>query len=373
MKKFLFWTALASVALTGCVKNDVEPNPSLGQESEITFNAPVVGKVMRSNVQGEIGPGYHTGEDFVVTGWAHLENEFDPATATVYIDQKVATYTSTVTADDVLDPSVDEGTGSWHFMPAYYWPKTHKLTFSAYSPASFQATSKVIDKTTGITLTGVKTPTDVSEHYDLLYSNRVFNQTEKTYAHENDAYKGVDVLFHHAFSSVHVYVKMDKDYSSVEKNQIIVNNIWFDQVYFDATFEEGLNTGLENNSANYSRWKAWTNVTDNFDIEGGNIAIDGTTAVKYGTTAMFIPQDLHDMTKATSLNVLYTIVNPDGVGIQETMSFPLSGLKDNGSNSIEEWVKGKRYTYTLTFGLNEIYLAPSVDPWDDVIMSDINI
>ena len=119
------------------------------------------------------------------------------------------------------------------------------------------------------------------------------------------------------------------------------------------------------------------------------MAIDNATAKRYGIdqpdtdpvvkyAALLIPQKLEvPGTKKTMLNVTYTITNPGGVQIQETQSFELVKQVEFGSsNVISEWVEGKRYTYTLTFGLDEIYLAPAVDNWDDVdaqVNSDITI
>ena len=34
--------------------------------------------------------------------------------------------------------------------------------------------------------------------------------------------------------------------------------------------------------------------------------------------------------------------------------------------AITAWVKGTRYTYDITIGLDEIYFAPSVAEWKDV-------
>ncbi|MBQ6939331.1 MAG: fimbrillin family protein [Muribaculaceae bacterium] len=365
MKKFLFWTALASVALTGCVKNDVEPNPSLGQDVEITFNAPVVGKITKAPVTGEIGTTYDQAESFIVTAWRHLKSkgDFAPANATVYIDQKPTVYTATATGIDG-----DAGTGSWHFNPTYYWPKTHYLTFSAYSPASLKEKATItIDETTGIYMDDVEIEDVVTNQYDILYSDRVFDQEESDYARtSNNNYLGVDIKFHHALSSVVVKVKMNADYSSTNNDQITINKIWFDKVYMNADFKENLSLGTETTSTGI--WDDFKSENNNMDILGGVVGIDNTTETQYGTTALLIPQVL-----TGNLNVNYTITNHDDVSIVEEKSFILNTLKDGSSNTISEWEQGKRYTYTLTFGLNEIYLAPQVDNWDDVTMSDINI
>ncbi len=375
MKKFLFWTALASVALIGCVKNDVEPNPSLGQDIEITFNQPVVGKITKapnpdtdSDHSGEISnTTYPTTEQFIVHAWAH-QGDFDPDASPapmVYINQQEVEYFdgSSIAAG----APGDLGTYTWRIDPHYYWPKTHKLTFTAYSPNQISNYAS-IDAKTGIKLTNVVIGSDVKNHIDILYSNRVYNQTYPDYDKTaNNQLIGVDIQFHHALASVKVMVKVKDDYTSIDEDQITIHKIWFDNVEMQGTFSEGLSTGLETPST--GSWSTPTETNNDLDLKGGIKVIDGyTTAQKYGCTALLIPQALDG-----NLNVNYTIKNPDGVSIKETITFKLSEQIDNSDIAIDKWEQSKRYTYTLTFGLDEIYLAPQVDEWDPVTMSDINI
>lgn len=359
MKKFLFWTALASVALTGCVKNDVEPNPSLGQDVEITFNQPVVGKITKAHY-GEIEDAtYPTTESFIVHAWAH-QGDFAPASAVVYINQKVAEHFdgSSIAAG----APGDAGDEIWRINPPYYWPKTHKLTFTAYSPSSIKGYAS-IDSVTGIKLTDVVIGSDVKNHIDILYSNRVYDQTYPGYDYDvdNDTVIGVDIQFHHALASVKVMVKALENYAPTT---ITINKIWFDNVEMKGTFSEGLVTGTESPST--GSWTTPTETNNDLDLKVEE-AIITTTAKQYGCTALLIPQALDG-----NLNVTYTITNPEGTEIQETKAFILANQK-SGSTQIDNWEQSKRYTYTLTFGLDEIYLAPRVDEWTPVTMSDINI
>lgn len=369
MKKFLFWTALASVALTGCVKNDVEPNPSLGQDVEITFNQPVVGKITKAHI-GEIEDAtYPTTEQFIVHAWAH-EGNFNPDASpahAVYIDQQVTEHFNGQSI--AAGAPGDDGNQTWRIESPYYWPKTHKLTFTAYSPKEMYPYAS-IDVKTGIKLTDVVINSDASVHRDILYSNRVYNQTYPDYKYDvaNDTVIGVDILFHHALASVKVMVKVKENYTSIDEDQITIHRIWFDNVEMKGTFSEGLSSGLETSST--GSWSEPLTETSEVDLKGGeNEVIDGyTDAKKYGSTALLIPQELDG-----NLNVNYTITNPDGVSIKETITFKLYEQKDNSDTVINKWEQSKRYTYTLTFGLDEIYLAPRVEEWTPVTMSDINI
>ena len=368
MKKFLFWTALASVALTGCVKNDVEPNPSLGQDVEITFNKPVVGKITRAHQPGLMDTDYKQEEKFAVTAWAH-EKDFkaDDAEIKPYIDKVMAYYKPSATATPNVGIA-DGGTGGWVLATPYYWPKTHKLTFSAYSPYELPGVtdaSVTVDK--GITLKGVTTPDLVADHYDMLFSTRVYDQKETSYVHTNVDYIGVDIVFNHALSAIVVKACLDKTYA--DNNAIKINSIKFDNVMTVGDFYE--------NITNYKTLtgKSTTAYWDALDVPKDNFYIGQTTTadlqatpntITYGIPAMFIPQTLANTEGNIQMVVNYTITNTGGISLNETLTFDLSDLQDT---SVSEWEIGKRYTYTLTFSLNEIVLAPSVDDWTDVPVS----
>ena len=80
------------------------------------------------------------------------------------------------------------------------------------------------------------------------------------------------------------------------------------------------------------------------------------------------------------VTVNYTIKVGDGEAVAQTgiVSFVNGNNGDyftDGTNAIVAWEKGKRYTYTISIGLNNIiYFSPEVDNWDDINASgDINI
>jgi hypothetical protein len=65
--------------------------------------------------------------------------------------------------------------------------------------------------------------------------------------------------------------------------------------------------------------------------------------------------------------VTYSI-NPPGAAtpaIDITLETTLDAL------STDVWEPGKRYTYNLTIGLDEIYFAPEVTDWTDEVSVDI--
>ena len=391
MKKFLFWTALASVALTGCVKNDVEPNPSLGQETEITFNAPIVRKVTKAGpVTGPLGAGYSTSENFVVSAWSHTDVFTAATDINPYFNQVIANPTS---ATEDGNPYVTEDDGTLHYTwllaTKYYWPKTHRLTFSAFSPAELidgtiiEGTSdKYADGATttledGITLTNVNIPTDINKHYDILYSDRVYNQKERVYNFDvaNNNYFGVDIPFIHALSSVNVKAKWAIDYNygdPLGKNKIVITDIRFENVCFQASsFTEnvGGNRALVNSAnKNHATWNNPTNPQSiSIESDPANELKLTTAEETFGIPALLIPQPLANTHGNVKLVVDYTITNASGNSLDESIKFDLSTVDfTTGGVTPYTWEIGKKYTYVLTFSLNEIHLAPYVQNWDDV-------
>ena len=356
MKKLFFIAAIASAALVSCTKNEVAP---IAQDQEITFATPVVGNLTK--VAGEIGTNYDKNEKFVVFGWYCEEDSFNPANASVYMNAV------TVQHNGDINASVDAGDqGAWEPVTTFYWPKNGKLTFSAYSPldATSHCTAVDCDKTTGLHLTDFTVQLDPAYQYDLLYSDRAYNKTTSN-GEMNAMYDGVDSQFRHALSSIHVNVKNDKTYPA---GTITVNKIELQNVYCTADFKENLTSGTESESATSSAWEAFDNEqTVVLGQTNQEVVYD---KAKYGTTALLIPQTFAHSTKTVSLYVEYTIKNEDGSVLPQKATFKLNeytgtiGGVDAGL--LTQWTKGYRYTYNLTFGLTEVYFAPSVETWKDV-------
>lgn len=364
MKKFFFMAAMASVALASCV-NDVS-DVAAEQQKEITFASPVVGNLSRA-VAGEIATGYNIGEIFTVYAWYCTEAAFNPTNSSVYINGISTTYDSTLNKDD------DAGTGTWKLVSTYYWPKNGKLTFSAYSPSIAKDDMTVsYHQTNGFTFENYTVNNDVTQQYDLLYSDRAYNKTTST-GEVNTQYDGVDIQFRHALSSIHVNVETDKEAGTDYPSETItVNKIWFENVYKSATFKELLTLGTESESLTTSAWSAWYNEGE-MQIGSTNQAVTYESA-QYGTTALLIPQafDHNSSTKHVTLKVNYTIKNGDGTTIAQQAVFDLTesanqGKVDGGAETtIAQWTKGYKYTYNIVIGLKEIYLAPSVVDWGTV-------
>lgn len=365
MKKNLFLAALAGVALVGCAKNEVAQVTDDSQR-EISFT-PVVAKTTKALVTGEIATNYDTNESFGVFGFYCEADDYDPSNATVYMDNITCTYSSSI------DEAADDGSGAWVPASTYYWPKNGKLTFSAYSPADAATAGTITcNATTGLKISNFAVANVVTSQYDLLYSDRAYNKTTSIGV-TNSTYDGVDILFHHALSSIHVMVKADATYPT---NTITINSINILNAYFNGDFVENLTAAKETDSKATSYWEGHNNEIGTFTI--GNTDTDfstTTTLTQYGTTALMLPQAFdHGSSNHVKLQVNYTIKNGDGTTLPQVSTFDLTTEANTGEvggvpSTFTQWVKGYRYTYNITIGLNKVYFAPSVDPWENATIT----
>ena len=70
-----------------------------------------------------------------------------------------------------------------------------------------------------------------------------------------------------------------------------------------------------------------------------------------------------------TVTVNYTVAQNGGSALPQQAVIKLKELKSGGS-AITAWDLGKRYTYTIVFGLDEIYFDPAVADWTDVTMDE---
>ncbi len=392
MKKLLFLTALATTALAGCTSDEQNEAAKQSQPSKIVFNAPIVNGNTRA-IPGEqpVNGKYSTQEEFCV--FANQSND----AFTAWDNNNNYLYNVRVK----YSGSIDDGTTNKKgWIPAdgnpIYWPKKGKLTFAAYSPADAAGTIKYGNG--GLTITDFTTNDNVAEQYDLMYSERSYDRTASTNqstevtdpkpGHTGQSYDGVDILFRHALASINFKVKAAAEYNgtTITVNQISILNVWN-----KGTFQENITEG-----AVYNSNPAWEiNKTDNPHGTPVNYnektykVISGTTGTVLETDAktptdakpaLLIPQNMQDNKDAATkkdiiVQVEYTIKVGNGNPVKQVSEVSLvtgnsNGYFKNGADDIEKWEMGKRYTYTIVIGLNNIiYFSPEVTNWDDITVS----
>lgn len=344
MKKTLVFAALASVALVGCTKNVEVANNDL---NEITFETPVLAPATKADEFK--GTTFPETADFAVFAWysATKLSGSDVNAGSLYMNDVTVTY------DPSVDDNITDGSGAWKPGTVYFWPKNGFLAFDAYSPSSVSATC---DATNGIAFTNFEAYTDYDSQIDLLYSTRVINK-QSSVENTNDKYDGVNIPFNHALSVIRVYVKAatPTDASLIKVKSIKVKNI--------------------KNKGDFAS-AAWTPKGDAVDVVLGEATTATastpitTAEAQYGNNRIVLPQDFYGST--AEIEIKYYILGQNGEeALEQVAHFALSGQTavKPGSDPVDshdhEWKMGKRYNYHITFGLNEIYFAPSITDWVD--------
>ena len=338
MKKTLVFASLASVALVGCTKNVEVANNDL---NEITFETPVLAPATKADeIKGTTFP---ETVDFAVFAWYNATelSGTDVAAGSLYMNDVRVSYDST--KDDTTT-----GAGAWKPASVYFWPKNGFLAFDAYSPSSVSATC---DATTGIAFSDFVASTSYDDQIDLLYSNRVINK-QSSVEHNNDTYDGVNIPFNHALSVVRVFVKAS---TATDANLIKVKSVKFMNI---------------KNKGNFSQ-AVWTpEETDVNLVIGEAASATSSTAIstaedQYGNNHIVLPQKFTG--DSAVLEIRYYILGQGGVEpLEQVATLKLASQSAEGAeNHTGSWLMGKRYNYHITFGLNEIYFAPSITDWVD--------
>lgn len=211
----------------------------------------------------------------------------------------------------------------WGGTPAQYWPNTGYLKFWGYAPNAFG--TKNGNAETGVTIDGI----DISStQTDILYSLPGDAQacTSKPV---------VPMAFNHALAQICVEAKVNDDAMTnvkVTGLEVVTPNL----------------TGTLTIAPVETVWKAvWSDESASSNLPMTVTHADDltTTAANLGTGLLVVPGT------QTSLNVTYTV---SGTTTTKTVD-----LTSNGS-----WAMGTKYVYTLSIGLNEITVNPSVTSWD---------
>ena len=375
MKKFFMFAAMASVALVSCVKNETAPIAEEAQQ-EITFDLPVLSPNLKS--ANEVQNDFPTNMGIGV--WAHY---FDNA-----VDGSV--YTTFAAGELYMGK---EGGGlpieynstykAWkHATNNYYWPKNGSLTFSAYAPYNAKNAGLTSLTANGIQFANYVVSTVPSQQEDLLFSERVYDQIANPASTSTYPYEGVVLNFKHALSSIVFKVKAAAGYSTT---QLTIKKIELLKVVSKGSFNQSLvdanNAVTKDAAADDALWTLSTadadKVTYSVDIYNGGILLDPVD-VKYaynGSTAqsvagsgykvtdlILLPQDLTDC----QLQITFDLKN-------DQMANPISQtlVADLATDNVPAWIRGKRYIYTVTVALDEIYFEPSVTEWDQVTNTNL--
>lgn len=376
MKRFLFMSALASVALASCVNDEAMENTSKASDQKITFNAPVVSGTTRAvageqpNVETQK---YSTAEKFRVYAQWDSDGNFDEwvssasENAALYMSDVEVAYDGNVTNGAWSSDAVDGG-------DVYYWPKEGGLTFAAYSPSDVYSFEHSYSNT-GLSVTGFTVQAETKNQYDFMYSDLSKDRTESKNASEekegqtHQSFSGVDILFKHALSSIKFKVKTEGEYvnTRVQVKQITILN-----AYSKGDFKQNLNETDSDGNAVLPTWSNW-DVRTNYAVksETTNQVLTSDVASLVGANdVILLPQSLGGSSDAEKVKVKvdYSITHgnsTDGFGHE----LPQTTVLELATDNVSSWEMGKRYIYTIIIGLDKIYFSPEVVDWVDVTVT----
>ena len=359
MKNPILFAALAVVALASCTKNEVSQSTVT---KEITFATPVLARHTKS--QEITTTTYPTTATFNVYAWYNKEEHFTAGTASAYMTDVKVSYDSSINKDD------DTGSGAWIPTKKYYWPKQGVLSFDAYSPNGLSGTVSAT-AADGIKVVGHTVNTTLSSQQDFLYATRAKDKTSSK-GTTNATYDGVDIAFNRALAVVKFTAKTKADYH--ETTKIKIKDIKIQSIKNMGTFEQKESItptptptptwSAQDGSAEYVALTA-DNYAQSVEINSSSSEISGCS------TVIVLPQDF--TASLQKLHIEYYL-QTNASGAQPLLQTAdlyfhhASALADEN-----KWAMGKRYTYNIVIGLDEIYFAPSVAEWSDVAGVDINV
>lgn len=375
----MLFIALAGLLLaSSCVKEDV-PYQNKEQKSIIGFDSPTVvsGVSTKAEVYGEITGTYSYGttaiykypreEKFKIYAVEHVGDFTTWSTATpTKFDG------SSLSHDTFIDgwaPTYTDAAGVEHY---YYWDNTKKMSFAALSPADLE-NNEIISSygDDGHTIVNYVMPVDLTKHYDLMYSNRIVNQTASNMIEDASQYYGIPVEFNHALSSIHFSLKNET------AAEVILTKLTLSNIKSKGTFKENLG------SANPAGWSDLSEPVSVIPFQGTAIfppvaryvtdiilSEDPIQSEDKSYYVLAIPQGLGTGEGCVQLHVEYTVngsVSSTTVNLSDYYTSPASG----SGVQIKEWEKGNRYTYRLVYtqgsALKDIIaFAPTTTDWNPV-------
>ena len=375
MRKLVLLSGIAVVAMSACTKTEYAPVSDKG--AQIVFNSPIVQLNSKAGYYGEEPTAdgkYSIYEKFrVYAVWT--PGDFAKwAEGTAYMNNVEVAYSSSLGSNPK---------GGWEPEKTYYWPKNGKLTFAGYSPSVLKTTSAnpqsnptVSYSAAGLIVSDFEIDPSPAKQFDFMYAERSYNRTSSTNQssestdHTYQSYDGVDLLFHHALSSIVFKVKADGTTNAPEfkLKKIEVNN-----VNYRGNFSENITDG-----AAYVSTPSWSvNESEtNYTAWNGEqvIGTSDFSSLENASALILLPQAFKHTSTSVKVAITYDVTTNDVTLEDQTAEFDLSNsYKDKNNNVISAWEMGKRYIYKIYFALNKIYFSPEVDKWDEVEMEPFEV
>lgn len=336
MKK-IFISLVAVAAIAACSKSEV----AYEQPQEIGF-APAVKNVTKAAMTGTL----NTTDNLGI--WAY----WNGVEGAVEANANYANYTDSYLADALF---VNRDATAWGGETSYPWPTNGALVFAGYNKkADDSFTAEYSGLTTNtMTFKNYTQSAELAKTFDLCW----FGKTAASYNNRANG-NAVAVTMSHAMTWLTINVKGDATTAS-NTNPWRVTKATLLNVNTVGT----TGTCVFDNTGKASA--TWTSTTPANMVLNTATQTLSTTAAPYESVnngVVVIPQT------PVMLEVEYEY--PVGTEYKKgktTINLTLTNQKDeNGNaitNTINTWLSGTHYTYTIVFKANEILVAPSYGTW----------
>ena len=365
MKKYILTAAVASVALAACTKNEVKP---VNVDQEITFQA-VVDKAATKGGTFDNNVKYPTDRPFGTFAFFYTTSGGYTKDAPKYIDNAKVENTTSATSGD-----------AWTTNPKYYWPKQGYLTFMSYSPYN-ELNTIVTCAPTADAMAEIKIPNwDVDAHQtvDIMIADRVDNLKANG---NNAGYTGVTTVFRHKLAQIVEFsVKTKEDFGNLNSGApqagsklFFLKKIELQDIVTNGSFT----SGVEPSSSHIGIWTpaaspadkdyTWYNNTADPLVQGGDYEFNTTAvALSSGTIKtngyLLVRPQTFTASDTKKIEITYVIRSYTSATAYSDETVVQSF---NIHSATPSWDINKKYSFTITVDLNQIYWAPSVEDWED--------
>lgn len=250
---------------------------------------------------------------------------------------------------------------------SHYWPKEGSLTFFAYS---LNRNNLDLKYDSGHTYPivchksqnayGINATIDLKDNknLDLLVAEIAKDKTQNENIY---SLNGVPTLFKHKFSRIQFAVKKKEEYTgtTITLNSITFNNVAHTGHYSQFNKEEGDVEFTQDYCKAGDIRTSLVYTTTDFKVTSATDYVPVTETDE--TYYIYMPQDFKNVTDAkdiATIEVKYTVTFRNGTS--ETYIKTL-----NVKDIFNSWEMGKKYTFNLSFSLNEINYAPVVGDWEN--------
>ena len=306
---------IAALAMVSCMKETIV------ERDAISF-APVASKTTKAIIEGN---DYPDNVPFAVSAFYNGS----------------ALYFSDVTARPTA------ALNCWETTSPEYWPLDGSLTFYAYSPGT--SAGATTSAATGVAFSNYT----VDHETDLC----IASYTESNCAQR--ASSTVPLQFTHALSQIVVKIRQTQNYNAEINNKsnivaITVNELSLKDMYVNAAF-----TQLPTPTWSITQQSE----TGEYEFSLGNsgLALTAGAAAQQVGLLLTIPQSLEGVCLHTVYTVTQTVTDNT---TSETNVFTVTTPVDIPlSQNLSSWACGKKYIYTLSYGLEPIEIQASTVEW----------